>query len=62
MYFSESFENDAYVVLDIETTGLNPDEHEIIEIFAFLVEKERITKQFHRLINPGFFIPRRITE
>jgi len=62
MYFSESFENDVYVVLDIETTGLNPDEHEIIEIFAFLVEKERITKQFHKLINPGFFIPRRITE
>ncbi|GAB6078199.1 3'-5' exonuclease [Hydrogenobaculum acidophilum] len=62
MYFNESFENDIYVVLDIETTGLNPDEHEIIEIFAFLVEKERITKQFHRLVNPGFFIPKRITE
>jgi DNA polymerase-3 subunit epsilon len=62
MIFNEPFENSVYIVLDIETTGLNPVENDIIEIFAFLVEKERITKEFHRLVNPGFFIPRRITE
>ncbi len=62
MYLNEVLEDYIYVVLDIETTGLNPEEHEIIEICAFLVEKERITKHFHRLINPGYLIPRRITE
>ncbi len=62
IHFNEALENSIYVVLDIETTGLNPEEHEIIEIYAFLVEKERITRKLHRLVNPGYFIPRRITE
>ncbi len=62
IHFNEVLKDYMYVVLDIETTGLDSENHEIIEIYAFLVEKERITKQFHRLINPGYFIPKRITE
>ncbi len=61
-YLTEALANDVYVVLDVETTGLRPEENTIIEICAFLVEKERITKQFHHLINPGYFIPKHIVE
>lgn len=37
---------DSYVVLDIETTGLNPKENEIIELSALRVENDRIVEEF----------------
>ncbi|WP_027882549.1 3'-5' exonuclease [Meiothermus rufus] len=47
---------EAIVVLDVETTGLSPEENEIIELA--LVRLENGQKQvFERLVNPGVAIP-----
>ncbi|MCX7601421.1 MAG: 3'-5' exonuclease [Meiothermus sp.] len=47
---------EAIVVLDIETTGLSPDQHEIIELALVRLENGRRTV-FERLVNPGVPIP-----
>lgn len=47
---------EAVVVLDIETTGLSPENNEIIELAMIRLENgERTT--FERLVNPGTVIP-----
>ena len=51
-----------YVVFDIETTGLDPLNDRIIEIGAVKVEDGEIIEEFEELINPGFPIPRNITQ
>ena len=43
---------DDYVVIDIETSGLNPEEHEIIELGAILVEAHKIKERFSVLVQP----------
>jgi DNA polymerase III epsilon subunit-like protein len=48
------------VVLDFETTGLSAKDR-VIEIAAIRVEESRETV-FHRLCDPGFPLPWRITE
>jgi DNA polymerase III alpha subunit (gram-positive type) len=48
------------VVLDFETTGLSGRDR-VIEIAAIRIEAGRET-EFHRLCNPGFPLPERITE
>lgn len=47
----------TYVVLDVETTGLDPNQDQIIEIAAVRLEKGQITGQLHTLVNPGRPIP-----
>jgi DNA polymerase-3 subunit alpha (Gram-positive type) len=54
--------NKAYVVFDIETTGFSPYSHKITEIGAVKIEDGVITEEFHRLVDPGVPVPRRITE
>ena len=61
-YFKEVLTDDTFVVLDLETTGLDPNKDDIIEICALLIEKERISKVFHTLVNPGYLIPKKITD
>lgn len=51
-----------YVVLDLETTGLSSRYDSIIEFGAVRVEHGLVTSHFDVLINPGFSIPRHITE
>ncbi|WP_258360528.1 helicase C-terminal domain-containing protein [Moorella sulfitireducens] len=46
-----------YIVVDIETTGLDPDQDQIIEIAAVRLEGGRVTGKFHTLVNPGRPIP-----
>lgn len=53
----------AVVVLDFETTGLNPrDGARGIEVGAVKVVNGEITERFSSLINPGVTIPFHITE
>ena len=51
-----------YVVLDLETTGLDPHWDSIIEIAAARVEGGVIVDSFQSLINPKFEIDEFITE
>ncbi|MBR0396792.1 MAG: PolC-type DNA polymerase III, partial [Eubacterium sp.] len=53
---------DAYVVFDIETTGLSNQTCKIIEIGAVRVEGGKITDRFSTFVNPGVPIPMRIEE
>lgn len=52
----------CYVVLDIETTGLSPQEDHIIEFGAIKVKNGQEIDCFTTFINPGCPIPRRITQ
>lgn len=52
---------EAVVVLDVETTGLSPQENEIIELAMVRLEKGQRTV-FSRLVDPGVPIPSFITR
>lgn len=54
--------NDAYVVFDLETTGLSPDKNKIIEIGAVRVEGGAITERFSTFVNPEVPIPYNIEQ
>ncbi len=51
-----------FVVFDVETTGLEPDTCEIIEIGAIKVEKGKLTDTFQTLVKPKKEIPSLITD
>lgn len=54
---------EQFVVLDIETTGLNPAKHDIIEIGAVKVNRDSNTHNtFQALVKPSNKIPKKITE
>jgi len=46
-----------YVVFDLETTGISPEEDSIIEISAIKVKGHEPVAEFDTLINPGTHIP-----
>jgi DNA polymerase-3 subunit epsilon len=50
------------VVVDVETTGLAPDESTIIEIGAVRLSGGRVTGEFFSLVNPRTPIPPDITD
>lgn len=50
------------VVIDFETTGLIPDEDEIIEIGAVKIRNGQIVESFKALVRPKEHIPEDITE
>ncbi len=52
----------TYVVLDVETTGLNKYSDEIIEIGAVRVENGVEVAEFSQLIDPGRPVPERVTQ
>ena len=54
--------NNDFVVFDLETTGLDPENSEIIEIGAVKVEKGEITQRFSSFVKPSCSIPERIIE
>ncbi len=51
-----------FVVLDVETTGLAPGRHRLIEVGAVVVCGTELGANFSRLINPERHIPRFITK
>ena len=58
LYPNESLLMDnTYVVLDIETTGLNQEEDKIIQIAAVKLKNNKVIDSFERLINPEIEIP-----
>ena len=58
----DAFDAENYVVLDIETTGLNPYKDKIIEIAAVRGNHGDVLDTFHTLIDPGIHIPSNIIE
>lgn len=50
----------AYVVIDLETTGLHPSTDEILEFGAIRVEQDGGEKTFHCLVRGGRPIPQQI--
>lgn len=53
---------DDYVVLDIETTGLDEKSCEIIEIAALRVSDNQVVDEFSALVKPSAPVPARITK
>ncbi|MEJ8737184.1 3'-5' exonuclease [Erysipelotrichaceae bacterium HCN-30851] len=49
------------MAFDVETTGLYPNIHKIIEIGVVLFEEGEIIKTFGTLVNPGVPVPKRAT-
>ena len=50
------------MVVDVETTGLDPAQDRIIEIAALSVSQGLVDRSFHTLINPEISIPDEITD
>lgn len=55
--YKEPVASNDIVVYDLETTGLDPETCDIIEIGAIKIEKGKITKKFASFVNPGKPIP-----
>ena len=54
---------EQFIVADIETTGLDPEKHELIEIAAIRVNRDyQDHLSFTALVRPSKKIPKRITE
>ena len=52
----------AFVVLDVETTGLNTHTDRITEIGAVRIEGFREVARFSTLVDPGIPVPEKVTE
>ena len=57
---SENIDNTQYVIVDIETTGLEPEKSRIIEIGALKTDGPKETDVYTTLIDPGCDIPENI--
>ena len=51
-----------YTIVDIETTGLSPQQCEIIEISALKIRNDKIKAKFSTLVKPEGLIGRFITK
>ncbi len=57
-----TYEEDIFVVFDIETTGLSPETETITEIGGVKLMGGEIVNTFSRLVNPNRPIPTQITQ
>ena len=60
--YNTNVSNNTFVVFDVETTGLDPETCEIIEIGAVKVSGGRIIEKFQTLVRPKTQISSLITE
>ena len=44
--------NNTLCILDIETTGFEPEESEIVEIYILKVQNNKVTDEFYSLFKP----------
>jgi DNA polymerase III epsilon subunit family exonuclease len=51
-----------FIVVDLETTGLEPKLDKIIEIAAVKVQGGQIVDEWNTLVNPGMFLPQVTTD
>lgn len=54
--------NQTFVVLDIETTGLDPRNDQITEIGAVKIKNKKVIDTFKTFVNPEKLIPEKITK
>jgi DNA polymerase-3 subunit epsilon len=59
---SRSLDELEFVVLDVETTGLAPGRHRLIEVGAVVVSSGELGVSFSHLIHPGRRIPQFISQ
>ncbi len=57
-----TFEDTTFVVLDFETTGLDPLQDEIIEIGAVKIKGKEVVEEYHSLIKPSGDISKKSSE
>ena len=60
--YNDNIKNNTFVVFDVETTGLDPQTCELIEIGAVKVEEGVMTEKFQTLIKPKTAITSLITD
>ena len=53
---------DSYIVVDLETTGLNPKTDKIIEIGALKIENGKPVETFQSLVNPGRALTEKVRD
>lgn len=53
---------DACIVIDLETTGLNPQTDRIVEVAAIVVKQGKVVDSFTQLVDPQQEIPLVITD
>ncbi|MGN0769017.1 MAG: exonuclease domain-containing protein [Christensenellales bacterium] len=58
----DALKGTTYVAFDLETTGLNVESDEIIEIAAIKIVDGQFTEKFSTFVKPSHPIPKRITE
>jgi len=58
---NEWYKLGPFTIFDVETTGMSPALHRIVEIAAVRIAKDGALSKFHSLINPGCKIPSRLT-
>lgn len=52
----------SFVAIDLETTGLSPEKHQIIEVGALRVREGKVVDTYSVLIHPGDTLPEKIVE
>lgn len=57
-----NFTTNTYIILDLETTGLNPKTDEIIEVGALKVKNQEIVDSYTALTMPSAPVPKFIEE
>ena len=53
---------ESFISIDLETTGLNQKKDAIMEIGAVKYRNGTEADSFHRMVDPGRLIPKRVTE